>query len=77
MTDVINQVCFAEENTDFQVAESSETYCTKTDKLGREHVIYKRTGPLAVCIRNGIFHHITMEVLVSLYFMSHNLDKID
>ena len=34
----------------------------REDNLGRNHIQYKRTGPLVVCIRNGIFHHLTMEV---------------
>ena len=27
------------------------------DKLNRAHTAVKRTGPLMVCLRNGVFHH--------------------
>ena len=37
---------------------------TKRDKLGRTHIVCKRTGPLILCIRNGIFRHLTMEVFL-------------
>ena len=39
---------------------------TRKDRLKRDHVSYKRTGPLVVCIRNGMFHQLTMEV--NLFF---------
>ena len=46
-------------SVDFHIAKHPET---KKDKLGRDHLIYKRTGPLVICISNGIFHYLTMEV---------------
>jgi len=49
---------------DFTVQEtkSQKDMMVRRDKLGREHICYSRTGPLTVVIRNGIFHHLTMEV---------------
>lgn len=36
------------------------------DKLNQAHVAVKRTGPLVVCLKNGVCHHLTVEVNHSL-----------
>ena len=60
MEDILSTVCNEEQcEIDFVVSHQQQT---RKDRLGREHIMYSRTGPLAVVIRNGLFHHLTMEV---------------
>lgn len=72
---IIDEVCYDDSEEAKEILnEVIENMCKNAeervilvkDKLNQAHVAVKRTWPSVVCLRNGTFHHLAVEVIHSL-----------